>query len=597
MSNIIPPEINDDTRDALRLAAGRTRRQVSETGSFCYKMKKPGENPEREFFDTFVYLLGEKGKAGKAFSIVSEKNFKISPEDLQLSYDDLSGLNKKAHEFIKFSKAIEEDDSPIPEEYRHLARLNEKGMVSLEYQAIADHLLSMFNIVSYVGGDDGDGIDAEGDGRPDLYVYDDRVGIYSKDTSSLKNEIERISKTVQFKGSVVNAAREIFFYVSYADPQRVYPFNKGKNLIPVKNGVICLNFGGGEHILHPHDPKNKFTYLIPVKYDPKAAPDPIDKILRDYVNPEDVWYLYQIIAQTVLQGFCDCTTYRTAYLIQGPARGGKSTFCDLLVEYFFSQKFVANETLQDLCGGSRFCTYNLPGKFLNLYDDLDDMGTLNSVSAFKNLIGSYNQSIEKKGVQRRTEKISCVHCFTCNRPPLLENKRIKTDSAWWDRWNYIRFKDSEFESDPAFQERNFTPENMSGFLNRVLSLVVDIKNDPKLFRKQGYETVISNWDVSSDPISAFVADCFYETTGRTEKYEKEGMLQAYKEYCKVQGVDDIHGIDTVTKLSKHLINEGFNSLGRGKNKEYLYQAARYWQGIAGVTNPTHKDDTSQKGIQ
>lgn len=595
MTGPTAPEITDATRDALRLAGDRTRNQVRESGQFNYKKKRPGDNPEREFFDIFVYLLETKGKADKALSIVSEKNFKIEPDTGQLSYDDLSRLKSQAYEFIKFSKLIEEDDNPIPEEYRHLARLNEKNAVSLEFQAIGDHLLSMFNVVSYVGKQE-EGIDGDiQKGTPDIYVYDDKTGIYSKDAAALKNEIARISEVVQYKGSIVNATREIFFYIAYADPVREYPFNEGKNLIPVLNGVLRLNFDGGEHTLIPHSPDNRFTYLVPVRYDPAADPEHIDRILRQYVSEDQLPLLYQIPAQTILQGFCDCSTFRKAYLIQGPARGGKSTYSDMLIQWFFSPRFVANVTLQDLCGESRFCTYNLPGKFLNLYDDLDDMGTLRRISDFKNLIGSYNQSVERKGMQPRNEKISCVHAFTCNRPPLLENTRIKTDRAWWERWNIIRFNDSEFEVNPKFQEENFTPENMSGFLNRVLEYVVTIMSDPTRFINQGYEDVITFWDTTSDPVSSFISECFYQTPGRVTKYDKDLMLTSYHEFCNAMGIDDIHGIRTVEKLSRRIFDMGF-SPGRVKNTTYLYQANMAWQGIPGITNPTHKDDVSQRSL-
>lgn len=595
MSDINTPEITDSVRDALRLAGDRTLSQVKKSGAFLFKMKNTGADIKKEFFDIYVFLLSEKSKAETAMQVVAGRNFKIKPEEKQLSYEEITDLEEKAREFIKWCEQIAEDDNPIPEDYRHLARLTDKGQVALEYQAIAEHLLSMFKIVSYVGGIE-EGTDGDAKTSPDLYVYDSSTGIYEKDIAALKNEIDRISNEVSYKGSIVTATREILHYVSYADPQKVYPFNSGKNLIPVLNGVLQLNFDGKEHAIVPHDPENKFTYLVPVRYDPDADYEPIDKILKEYVHSEDLHILYQITAQTLLQGFCDCGTLRTAYLIQGPARGGKSTFCDMLVKHFFSPRFVANETLQDLCGGSRFATYALPGKFLNLYDDLDDLGTLHDIGKFKNLIGSYNQSVEKKGVQRRVEKISCVHVFTCNRPPLLENKRMKTDRAWWERWNYIRFLDNEFKSDLTFQERNFTPENMSGFLNRVLEYVVLIKNDISTFKKQSFEDVLSFWDVASDPMSSFVSDCFFESTGRTEKYDKEGMLKAYKEYCKVQGIDDIHGIDTVPKLSRHLIDEGFSTSGRGKEREYLYQASKGWQGPAEIPNPTHKDDRAQTGI-
>lgn len=593
MSDINTPEITEAVRDALRLAGDRTYSQVKKSGSFLFKMKNTGEDIRKEFFDIYVFLLSDKTKAETAMQVLAGRNYKIKPEIKQLSFQEIEALEKNAYDFIRWSELIKEDDNPIPEEFRKLARLNERNQVALEYAAIAEHLEEKFKIVSYTGGNGSDGIDPDDSGSPDLYVYDDKLGIYSRDISVLKNEIERISKAVQYKGSVTTATREIFFYIAYSKPEKEYPFNKGKNHIPVNNGIIQLNLEGGDHVLIPNSPDHKFTFRVPIDYNPEADHEPIDTILKDYVHPDDLWYLYQIPAQCILQGFCECDTLRTAYLIQGPARGGKSTYCDLLVEYFFSPKFTSNECLQDLCGASRFCTYNLPGKFMNLYDDLDDLGVIKTVSSFKNLIGSYNQSVEKKGFQRKTEKISCVHAFTCNRPPLLNNKRIETDKAFWDRWVYLRFSDNEFKTDLKFKERNFTPENMSGFLNQVLKTVVDILTDSSKFRKQCFEDVIFNWDVASDPISSFVNDCYQDNTGRTMKFYKEKTLEAYKAYCTRMGIDDIHKIETKELLSRKLVDHGFKTHGRGKDKEVLYQASKYWIGPKEIPDPSYKPDVSQ----
>ena len=56
-------------------------------------------------------------------------------------------------------------------------------------------------------------------------------------------------------------------------------------------------------------------------------------------------------------------------------------------------------------------------------------------------------------------KIPCVYAFTCNRPPTITQK-VRTDSAFWERWNYIVFPYS-FDVDGMFYEKTFTPELLS----------------------------------------------------------------------------------------------------------------------------------------
>ena len=49
--------------------------------------------------------------------------------------------------------------------------------------------------------------------------------------------------------------------------------------------------------------------------------------------------------------------------------------------------------------------------------------------------------------------------------------------------------------------------------------------------------------------------------GTLTKFDKTRMLESYKEYCQVMGIDDVHGIETVEKLSRRLFEEGFQQGG------------------------------------
>lgn len=571
-------EVTEELRESLRCASGRTLSQVINSGGILYKMDPDeGDNHRQDFFDICCFIIVKKPKSS-AGSILADRTKKIKPDGDRLKKNDILDIQKAAWEFIEYSRLLDAPD--IPDEYRALVNVSEDGNVSIDYQATAKYLLRTFHCVSYVGGDGGDeGLDNASNSSADLYVYDVDTGIYARDASALKAKIAEICNAVGYAGSVTTITREILHYVAYEDPQRAYPFNKGENLIPCLNGVLEMHYDGSPHQLREHSPENRFTYYLPVRYDPNADPTPIRSILLQYVKPGDIDYLYQIPAQTILQGFCDVSPYKTAYLIQGLPHGGKSTYHDLLVEHFFSLQFVAKESLQDLCGGNRFSTSSLPDKFMNCYDDLDDMGGLKNVGDFNNLIGSFNHAVEAKLCRRKTEKVSCVHFFTCNRPPLLENKRTRTNRAFWERWVYLRFNNSGFKIDPYFQKKNFTPENISGFLNEVLEYVVRIRNDPDAFKRMDYEAVLDNWSVTSDPIMSYVADCFYEVRGGAlTKFDKDRVLASYKEYCIAMDIDDVHGIETVTKLSQRLFEEGFQA-GRGKRAEHVYQAPLAWQGL------------------
>jgi DNA primase catalytic core len=496
-------------------------------------------------------------------SFISNDLCKMSPNDW-----DIFVMNE-VREYFKLKrgevKRVVAENRPIPKvkidqrqdessealsEYKRFydISINREGkpVVKLIYSEIAAYLAENNNVISYA---------------ETLYVY--RDGIYRLGEIELKAEAQSIIKDLDFKGSITEATREIIHYLTYEKPEIGYPFNEYGNIIPVENGLLKIDFENNNIKLMPFDPKYKFNFKLPVKYDPSADPETIDNIIRGYVDPDeregdngkgetvklgysDTNLLYQIPAQAILQ-MVGAATFKKAYLLQGDAHAGKSSYLELL-KRSFGEENLSDVSLQALVS-DRFAIADLEGKPLNCYDDLADI-PLKEGGIFKTLTGKYFHRVQKKGQQAYNAKIKAVHVYTCNTPPTFSDS-IANDTAFWERWEFINFTNL-FEIDPYFYDRTFTPENLSGFFNQVLETVIEIKTKGKLLIDSAAGEVREKWQSNADPLYKFIDGYFTKEPSKTIYLDKTRFLHSYVKYCNEKKVDPGKIPGSVTMFTKLL---------------------------------------------
>ena len=139
----------------------------------------------------------------------------------------------------------------------------------------------------------------------------------------------------------------------------------------------------------------------------------------------------------------------------------------------------------------------------------------NSRTRPKRVTGSNKIWAEHKGKMPYTAKSTAVHVHVCNRPPKFD-RRVKDDSAYWERWVIESFDKTRFETNPKKADEIFTEEFMSGLLNLVLEMVLDYLFDNKLQINQQWEEVREEWLKAGDPIYKFIT----ENMDRNSKNDK-----------------------------------------------------------------------------
>jgi putative DNA primase/helicase len=438
----------------------------------------------------------------------------------------------------------------IPPDFKRFyeIKINRDGeaIIKLIYSEIAAYLTEKNNVLSYA---------------ETLYVY--RDGIYKPGEVELKAEAQAIIKAIAFKGSITDSTREIIHYMTYDNPEPDYPFNEYGNIIPVENGLLKLDFEAETVDLIPPTSQYKFNFKLPVKYDPAADPGPIDKVIRGYVDPveregdngkgetiklgySDANLLYQIPAQALLQ-MVGAATFKKAYLLQGDAHAGKSSYLELNTRLFGSSN-ISDVSLQALVS-DRFALADLEAKLLNCYDDLADI-PLKEGGIFKTVTGKYIHRIQRKGQQGYNAIIKAVQVYTCNIPPTFSDS-IANDTAFWERLEFINFTNL-FDIDPYFYDRVFTPENLSGFFNKVIETAIEIKKKGRLLIDSAAGEVREKWQSNADPLYKFLDKEFSKEATKTMYLDKSKFLKAYSLYCKDTNVDPGKVPGTVTMFTKLL---------------------------------------------
>ena len=157
------------------------------------------------------------------------------------------------------------------------------------------------------------------------------------------------------------------------------------------------------------------------------------------------------------------------------------------------------------------------------------------------------QTLNPKGVQQYEGIITALLVFAGNHFPKCNIP--ESDDAFWGRWDIIRCR-NQFKVDEKLAEKTFTPQNMSGFLNKVIEKLFDI-NDNGIRRVSTYEEVYKEWQCSTSSVYKFIQDTT-ESTNTPHQYVKKGLYQQYLNWCETHQIPDEDRESTDIKFGKEI---------------------------------------------
>ena len=254
---------------------------------------------------------------------------------------------------------------------------------------------------------------------------------------------------------------------------------------------------------------------IPVIYAPNAECLEIDQFLTDVFGFETVPLIYEFLAYVLMP----TVKYQKAFLLYGPPSTGKTTFIDMIYEFYNGSRFFSDVRLQDL--GEQFQTINLMHKLLNVFDDLPAKKMGDSYM-FRQVVTNKFLRSEVKFVAEYVKWINRIKLlFSCNE---LAEVRKNEGDQFFRRWILIQcfntFKDKDLMTqedydDPTIREKDYdmlerlcVPSEFSGLLNKILQAWIRLETRgyfPKQWNNPEY--IKGLWLMDINPIKLFIDEC------------------------------------------------------------------------------------------
>lgn len=341
----------------------------------------------------------------------------------------------------------------------------------------------------------------------------------------------------------------------------------------LENGTYELATGE----LHPHSPNRRFTWRLPIKFDPSATPPTFLRFLAEVLPSETSRREIQ-----KLFGYCigvDGHPYQCAHLFVGEGSNGKSTLLSALVAVLGKEN-VSAETLISLTE-NRFAPANLWGKKANVFADLPT-NPLRYTSVFKALTGGDEVRAEAKFGKTFYFVNQAKLVFSANELPEV-NDRTR---AFWRRWYLIRF-DQNFSGREDRELGARLLSELPGILNWGLAGIALLKQDGGFRTELGAEDLKSEWRKRSDTLAWFVAEQVIPDP--TERTPKDEFYEAYADFCAANKASP-KSPELVGKLLPLHVPSVRSSRERVKTGEGPGEITRFWRGIClrsgtGVQSP------------
>ncbi len=356
-----------------------------------------------------------------------------------------------------------------------------------------------------------------------LYVYDD--GVYILDDGRINRRIRDVLDFYGIRNGLAHIINEVRTHLHAMDAHGSSPFDRQRFMIAVRNGVLRFAPENNYQVeLLPHSPEYLFSHRLPVMFNPDADSTTISEVLGQWLPGDEQVYLRQMAALPFYQRWR--AVAKVAYILEGIKDSGKTSWLKLLAALYGAG--VCGVSLDRICS-DRYAVSQMEGKLLNIYDELPTV-KLKNYDAFKKLSGGEAATIERKFENAYDSTITCLHVFSCNKPP----KGDELDDAFYSRWNYLLFTNT-FARDEKFMEKLLTEENLSAFLNIAIKELQGLLSGELEIERMDAEDVADVWQLKSNEIKQFVNDCCDTVSDKTAPpdamVKKDDLYSVYQSWC------------------------------------------------------------------
>ena len=207
-------------------------------------------------------------------------------------------------------------------------------------------------------------------------------GVYEKGGEILIEKELETHYSYQLK---INDIKEIKAHIMRRTHLKFEEFDKGFNIINLKNGLYLIN----ENKLIPHNPNYYSINQKPIFYNSKAKSKLFGKFLSEVLYPVDIRTGVEMMAYT----FNKNNLFEIYSILIGNGSNGKNVFIGVL-SCLHGLKNISNVSLTSIIE-NRFALADLENKDVNIDTELVN-GVITDISTLKKLTGKQPIRIERK---------------------------------------------------------------------------------------------------------------------------------------------------------------------------------------------------------
>lgn len=296
--------------------------------------------------------------------------------------------------------------------------------------------------------------------------------------------------------------------------------------INCRNGTVDLRSGR----LTKHKPDDRFTYCLPLNYEPEADTSEWESFLESLGTGEGILHYLKRIAGYCLTG---STSEECLFYLYGPTRSGKGTFTETI-----------KEAMGPLASGANFRTFTADRSGDTQNFDLAPLKNKRFIVAgesrryeqmneavLKQVTGGDDIYCAHKGKDMFSYRPMFKIMLTSNHPVNAD----PSDTAVWTRLRVVHFPNSFWgEEDTGLKDRLKRRENLEG----VLAWMVE--GATEWFQK-GLQTpdevakLTEEQRLLSDSVAQFIGHCcIVEPTERKFSVGR-ALYREYKDWCEEEG--------------------------------------------------------------
>ncbi len=128
-----------------------------------------------------------------------------------------------------------------------------------------------------------------------------------------------------------------------------------------------------------------------------------------------------------------------------------------------------------------------------------------------------------------------------------------------------------YDADRGLIAKLVTPEELSGFLNKVLDALNVLRENGDFSYNKTVEDVKRMYQINSNSVAAFAEECVESGHGGTSK---QIMYEEYEKWCKINDIGPV---------KNNVFGKYFKDLGFTYSRESTGDREYYWDGVTVIS--------------